>query len=198
MAAASAPAREMKAMSRIFDDIRQVGYVTPDLGKALDFMVTRAGIGPWFVLDKVPIRSCAYRGNPVELEISVALANSGTLQLELIQQTSPEPSIYTEWLETCPQGDVPQHFSSWSSRYDEVHASALALGYDAVQEGRSGFGRFVYFQNPANPAFTYEVTEMTPARRSVFGQIAEAARGWDGRDPVRIGWPQPVDLDLSP
>ena len=181
---------EGRTVSRFFDEIRQIGYVVPDLAAALDFMVGKVGIGPWFVLDAVPIRHCAYRGRPIELEISVALANSGTLQLELIEQKSSAPSIYTEWLTEHPGGELPQHFSSWSSRYDEVHATALSLGYEPVQEGRSGFGRFVYFQNRANPALVYEVTEMTPARRSVFGQIAEAAAGWDGSDPVRAGWPE--------
>ena len=29
-------------------------------------------------------------------------------------------------------------------------------------------------------------------RRSIFTQIAEAARNWDGSDPIRIGWPSPI------
>ena len=180
-------------MSRIFDNIRQVGYVTPDLQTSMRFLIEKAGIGPWFVAERVPIRNCTYRGKPIELEMSVALANSGSLQVELIEQLNDVPSIYTEWLSVYPNGDVPQHYSSWSERYDDVYAAALRLGFEAVQEGRSGYGPFVYFRHPQNPAFVYEVTAFTRPRRRMFEQIADAAAGWDGKDAVRAGWPNPDD-----
>ncbi len=60
-----------------------------------------------------------------------------------------------------------------------------------MQEGRSSYGPFVYFQHRDNPAFIYEVTEFTRPRRRMFEQIAAAAENWDGRNPVRQGWPDP-------
>ncbi|MCL7466731.1 VOC family protein [Phaeovulum sp. NW3] len=176
-------------MSRFFDDIRQIGYVTPDLQKAMTFFIEKAGIGPWFVAERVPVETCTYRGQPLKLEMSIALANSGDVQIELIQQTNSEPSMYSEWLRRNPEGDVPHHYSSWSDRYDEVFATAISLGYEAVQEGCSGFGPFAYFQHPDNPSFVYEVTDFTAPRRRMFEQIAAAAVKWDGSDPVRFGWP---------
>ncbi|MFT4149363.1 MAG: VOC family protein [Paracoccaceae bacterium] len=176
-------------MSRFFDDIRQVGYVTPDLHRSMAFFIEKAGIGPWFVAENVPVETCTFRGRPLKLQMSIALANSGGVQIELIQQTSDAPSIYTEFLARVPDGDLPHHYSSWSERYDEVHAKALSLGFLAVQEGRSGYGPFAYYQHPDNPAFIYEVTEFSPPRRRMFEQIAQAAVGWDGSDPVRYGWP---------
>lgn len=178
-------------MSRVFDNIRQVGYVTPDLDKAMRFMVDKAGIGPWFVVDGIEVSGVTYRGEPLELNMSIALANSGTLQIELIQQNTPQRSMYTEWLEQYPAGDLVHHYSSWSERYDEVYAEAKRLGYEAVQEGRSSYGPFVYFQHRDNPAFIYEVTEFTRPRRRMFEQIAAAAENWDGRNAVRQGWPDP-------
>jgi len=176
-------------MSRVFDDIRQVGYVTPDLERTVDFFLKKTGIGPWFIAERVPVETCTFRGKPLQLEMSIALANSGNLQLEFIQQTSEQPSIYTEWLDLHPDGDVPHHYSSWSDRYDEVYRTATGLGFEAVQEGRSGYGPFVYFQMPGRPGFTYEVTEFSAPRRRMFSGIAEAAVGWDGTDPIRYGWP---------
>ncbi|MCB1632880.1 MAG: VOC family protein, partial [Pseudomonadales bacterium] len=172
-------------MSRFFDNIRQVGYVTPDLLRSMAFFIEKAGIGPWFVAQNVPVETCTYRGAPLKLEMSIALANSGDMQIELIQQMNDAPSIYREWLDQHPNGDVPHHYSSWSPRYDEVCAKARALGYEAVQEGRSGYGPFVYFQHPENPSFIYEVTEFTPPRRRMFENIAAASVGWDGERPLR-------------
>jgi Glyoxalase/Bleomycin resistance protein/Dioxygenase superfamily len=176
-------------MSRVFGDIRQVGYVTANLDAAMAFFVEKLGIGPWFVLERASIPACTYLGAPLELEMSIALANSGSLQIELIQQRSPAPSLYTEWLQLHPRGDVVHHYSAWSDTYDEVHARALGLGWEAVQEGRSSYGPFAYFRNRLEPNLIYEVTAYTPPRRRTFEQIAEAAAGWDGGDPVRIGWP---------
>lgn len=175
-------------MSRFLDDIRQVGYVVPDLDAALDFYVNKAGIGPWFVAEKLQVTGTTYRGEPLELQMSIALANSGETQMELIQQLSPAPSIYTEFLAQRPQGDLPHHYSSWSNRYDEVLANADALGFERIQEGRSGMGPFVYLAHPDNPTFIYEVTDFTPPRRAIFDKVRAAAVDWDGSDPIRYGW----------
>ena len=59
-----------------------------------------------------------------------------------------------------------------------------------VHEGRSGYGPFGYLEHPADPATIFEVAEFNAARRSVFEQIADAARGWDGSDPIRESWPK--------
>ena len=39
-----------------------------------------------------------YRGEPCETTLSLALVNSGEMQVELIQQEDDTPSIFTEFL----------------------------------------------------------------------------------------------------
>jgi len=34
-----------------------------------------------------------------------------------------------------------------------------------------------------------EMAEMTPARERIFAGVRDAARNWDGTDPVRRAWP---------
>jgi hypothetical protein len=178
-------------MSRIFGDTRQVAYVVADIHAALKFFVETAGIGPWFLADKVTLSNCQSRGRTCDIELSIALANSGGLQFELVQQLNDTPSIYRDWLARHPRQMLVQHFSSWTDRYDEVHASATARGFEPVLEGRSIYGPYVYFAHPGAPDFVYEVTEFTRPRRFMFDAIAAAAQNWDGRDPVRRGWPVP-------
>ena len=178
-------------MSRLFDEVRQVAYVTDDMHRTLKFLSETAGIGPWFVAWDIPVPNCTYRGAPIDIRMDAALANSGGVQIEVIRQNSPGPSMYTEFTDRHGFGLTPQHFSSWTRRYDEIMRDALAKGYEKIQEGRSRYGPFVYFQHPDQPDFTYEVTELTPERDSIFRQVREAAIGWDGSDPVRTGWPTP-------
>ena len=34
------------------------------------------------------------------------------------------------------------------------------------------------------------MAEATPVRMRIFDQVREAALNWDGRDPIRMNWPQ--------
>ena len=35
-----------------------------------------------------------------------------------------------------------------------------------------------------------EMAEATPVRMRIFDQVREVALNWDGRDPIRMNWPQ--------
>ena len=58
------------------------------------------------------------------------------------------------------------------------------------QEGDTPRGPFVYFLNEGHPGTVIEMAEATPVRMRIFDQMREAALSWDGRDPIRINWPQ--------
>ena len=45
----------------------------------------------------LPVRAL-YRGEPCEMTMSLAMANSGEMQVELIHQLDDTPSIFTEFL----------------------------------------------------------------------------------------------------
>ena len=55
-----------------------------------------------------------YKGQPSPVDISLALANSGTLQIELIQQRNDAPSLYLDFLQAGHEG--LQHLGYGSSR----------------------------------------------------------------------------------
>jgi hypothetical protein len=33
------------------------------------------------------------------------------------------------------------------------------------------------------------MAEATPARMRIFDKVREAAKNWDGSDPIRLNWP---------
>ncbi|MCB1388681.1 MAG: VOC family protein [Rhodobacteraceae bacterium] len=177
-------------MSRIFGDIRQAGYVVRDIDARMRFLSGTAGIGPWFVARNVVLPLCVYRGREIRMEMHAALANSGSHQLELIQQVSPEPSIYTEWLDRYPDSAPLQHVSSWEEDFDGAVARARTAGWEMIQEGRSSYGPFAYLEHADDPTWVFEITRKGPERRSIFEQIAAAAVAWDGSGPIREGWPK--------
>ena len=175
-------------MSRLFGPMRQVGIVVRDIEKAMRHWVEVCGVGPWFYAEQLPLDEFRYKGRPYDIKVSIALANSGDVQLELIQQRNDVPSLYRDFLAAGYEG--MQHWSSWPVNYHEIRERALRSGWQIGQEGDTPRGPFIYFLNEGHPGTVIEMAEATPVRMRIFDQVRNAALNWDGRDPIRINWPQ--------
>jgi len=171
-------------MSRFFGEVRQAGYVVTDIEAAMDYWSSKLGIGPWFYNERVPIRNYTYRGERYEVHNSVALANSGPLQMELIQTRNDAPSMYRDFLRAGRTG--LQHVAYWTQDYDADLARLTEQGFTPVMSGEVGErGRFVYFDTEYHPGTVIELSEVAGPKGRMFDLIREASQGWDGRDPVR-------------
>lgn len=173
-------------MSMMFGGIRQVGYVVRDIEKAMGHWSARMGVGPWFYKEDVGTTEFRYYGKPSRLpKLSIALANSGDLQIELIQQRDDAPSLYLDTL--ARNGEVAQHLAWWTmDRFDDHVAGMLRQGYVEGHAGRMGNrGRFAYFVHPELPGGMFEISEGTGGKAEYFDKIRAAAAGWDGSDPIR-------------
>jgi catechol 2,3-dioxygenase-like lactoylglutathione lyase family enzyme len=172
-------------MSRFFGEIRQVAYLVPDIEAAMDHWSRVLGVGPWYYNPRVPIRNYHYRGQRHEPHNSVALANAGALQIELLQPRNDVPSMYRDFLRAGHQG--VQHVAYWTEQFDADLARAQAAGFTVCMGGEVGDnGRFVYFEDRSGlPGTTIELSEVAGPKGRLFKLIRDAAVGWDGRDPVR-------------
>ncbi|AWJ94197.1 glyoxalase (plasmid) [Azospirillum baldaniorum] len=171
-------------MSRFFGQIRQAGYVVDDIEAAMDYWSRTLGIGPWFYNERVPIRNYTYRGERYEVHNSVALANSGPLQMELIQTRNDAPSMYRDFLKAGRTG--LQHVAYWTENYDADLERLTGQGFKPVMSGEVGEkGRFVYFDTEYHPGTVIELSEVAGPKGKMFDLIRNASLDWDGRDPVR-------------
>ena len=171
-------------MSRVFGEIRQNGYVVRDIDAAMRHWSRLLGVGPWFYAPRAPIEDFKYMGEPAEIEVSIALANSGPLQIELIQQRNDAPSLYRDFLAAGHEG--LQHVAYWTEDYAADRERLIELGYRVGHEGRTGaYGPFVYFLTEAHPGTVVELSDVGGLKKKLFAAIAEAARDWDGREPIR-------------
>jgi hypothetical protein len=170
-------------MSRIFGPTRQNGYVVRDIEAAMRHWAG-LGVGPWFYFDTVPVTDFEYRGQPGHIELSIALANSGELQLELIQQRNDQPSIYREFLDA--RGEGLQHISGWTTDLAGDMARIAAAGFKVAQTGVIGVNRFVYYDTEgAHPSSVMELYDVSGTPGPFFKDIRKAAASWDGSDPIR-------------
>ena len=171
-------------MSRFLGEIRQLGYVVPDIEAAMDYWSRTLGVGPWFYNPRVPIVNYRYRGEAHAPHNSVALANSGFVQVELIQTRNDVPSMYRDFLQAGRTG--LQHVAYWTEDYDADLKRLQRQGFKAVMSGEVGErGRFVYFDTEYHPGTVIELSEVAGPKGRMFDLIRDASRGWDGRDPVR-------------
>jgi len=171
-------------MSRFFGEIRQLGYVVHDIEAAMDYWSRTLGVGPWYYNPKVPIVNYNYQGESHQPHNSVALANSGFVQVELIQTRNDVPSMYRDFLQAGRTG--LQHVAYWTDNYDADLARLTAQGFKAVMSGEVGErGRFVYFDTEYHPGTVIELSEVAGPKGKMFDLIRNAALGWDGSDPVR-------------
>ena len=171
-------------MSRIFGPMRQNGYVVRDIEAAMRHWSEVAGVGPFFFVRKVPIENFHFMGEPSDIELSIALANSGPLQIELIEQRNDAPSMYRDFL--AARGEGLQHVAYWTETFDADLARANDRGFQVAQSGNIGAdGRFVYFSKEAHPGTVIELSEISGEKGKLFQFIRDSAETWDGNDPVR-------------
>lgn len=110
----------------------QVGIVTKDIDKAIKQYEELFGIGPWLVseggLDWLEVR-----GQRCEQPRKVALAQAGTVQLELIQKLEGE-IIHDDFL--GERGEGVHHLGFFVSNIEERIEAAKKAGIEVIQQGR--------------------------------------------------------------
>lgn len=172
-------------MSRLFGAVRQNGYVVRDINAALKHWTSVLGVGPFFYVERVKVDWFRYRGEQSPIEMSLALANSGDLQIELIQQRNEAPSMYKDFLDAGHEG--LHHIAYWTTTYHVDYERALRLGYKVGHEGQANGPNtgFVYFDTEYHPGTVVELSDVSGPKEAVFEQIKQASIGWDGSDPIR-------------
>jgi catechol 2,3-dioxygenase-like lactoylglutathione lyase family enzyme len=172
-------------MSKKFGGIRQVGYVVKDIEKAMDHWSRVLGVGPWFHrLDATPSTFTYYGEASQPPRLSIAIANSGDLQIELIEQFDDAPSLYRDSLQSA--GECAQHIAYWTEdEFDSMRQRLLAEGYREGHAGQmGGRGRFSYLLHPGLPSAVIEISELRGGKGEYFKKVAAAAAGWNGQDAI--------------
>ena len=143
-------------MSRLFGPLRQMGFVVRDIDRAMRHWVEVCGIGPWFLAEKLPLDAFWYKEQRYDdIHLTIALANSGDVQLELIQQRDEKPSMYRDFLAAGREG--LQHWSSWPENYHRCRA------HHAAARGRA---RPASRDRQSRPTLTHWLAERTTSERA--------------------------------
>lgn len=167
-----------------YGSVAQVAYVVEDIEASMKIYIDRMGIGPWFLASRFNPAKAVYRGTPNVPLFSLAVAYSGTTQIELIQQHDNTPSVFNE-----KPKDRRYGFHHWGvavENFDAEVARYLKQGYDIAFSDTTPMGmRVVYMDTTGELPGMVELIEGNAALESAFGPAYTASLGWDGRDPIR-------------
>jgi len=174
-------------MSIYFGDVRQVGIIVRDVKRAMNAWA-HLGVGPFITMDVV-FDDFRYYGRPSAApHVTIALAYSGSMQIELIQQHNDVPSGYRDFLANGREG--VQHLGAFfadHASYNAKRAELLDRGFMLVHEGgsRARDMRFAYFASREREGLEFEITEaLLPPFDQFWPRLQQAARDWDGKELI--------------
>jgi hypothetical protein len=168
----------------------QMGYVVEDIHKSMLEWSEKLKIGPWFLREHGVFPTQFYRGEPTDVELSIAMGFGGHMMFELIQQHNDVPSVYNDVVRQRGYGF--HHYGIATDQYDEAVKVYRDQGYMLVFEAAPVPGVSVaYFDTRANLPGMIEVIQMTSTMEGVFTSMQQASVGWDRSNPVRPRPPVP-------
>jgi Glyoxalase/Bleomycin resistance protein/Dioxygenase superfamily len=165
------------------DGIMQFSYFVRDIRESIRQFVSVYKAGPWFLAASISPPDCYYRGKRTRLNVSVALAFSGSIMIELIQQHDNEPSVYLEALDRVGYGF--HHFAVVTNDYDLQVERYRAAGYEFAFNTIIQGGRVCYLDTTNDLPGMTELIEWTVAAEARQTRIQRASQEWDGSDPIR-------------
>ncbi len=162
----------------------QLGFVVDDLPGVAAHWAEVFGVGPFHVLPPIEV-PCTYRGSPSGINMQVAVAQAGPVQIELIKQHCDRPSVYRDVLDA--DGPGFHQVCTSTHDYDRKKAHYERLGYELACELTGPDGqRVAYFDTVDDFGFFTEVIDETPGFLAGVARIAATCAQWDGTDPVRV------------
>ncbi|MFC1847699.1 VOC family protein [Chloroflexota bacterium] len=104
----------------------QIGIVVKDVEKTTEFFSSVFGWGPWGILE-LDMKDCLYRGESCDARLKIAFAQSGSVEIELIQVLEGE-TIHTEFLREKGEGLHHLRF-----KVDDLDAKLADLAKEGIE-----------------------------------------------------------------
>ena len=171
-------------MTQPLGTVRQLAYVVTDIEASLNYWTKILKAGPFFLLEHCPLENQQYYGAEGDADVTIALGNSGSLQIELIYQHNHAPSVYRDFLQAGRIG--VHHTGLMPEDYPATIADYRALGHKEAFTCTVGVAPLVYFDTLDALGHYVELWDNHAVFKDMFLMIEDAARDWDGSDPVRV------------
>ena len=161
--------------------IVQMAWVVDDLEAAATRISKAMRCGPFLMNRHIQLTDPRHRGRPQRTDFSLALAQAGAVQIELVEQHDDTPSVYRDAFPDGPPGGMAfHHVAVIVADVGQETARYNALGFDTGSSGRFGDVDFTYVDTRAAGGFMVEVLPDSETINRFFGAVRKAAEEWDG------------------
>ena len=165
----------------------QLAFVVRDLDATLKYWTEVLKVGPFCVIETSRgDRRIVHRGQDTAMDMELAFAYMGDIQIEIVHQTNDAPSPYKEFLDAGGEG--MHHIAFWPEDFHGACAHLEGLGFKTVTEFfmSDGERNVAYYETPGAVGTMVEIVPMTPARTAYFSRMQRLCQTWDGvTRPIR-------------
>jgi hypothetical protein len=163
----------------------QIAYAVPDVEAAAHTWVRDFGAGPFFIRPHIALIDVIYRGRPGAFDHTSAYGQWGPLMVELVtdhgRHDSPIRDVY------APEETGLHHLAFIVDDLHETVKSLVAGGYEIALSARTAGGTdFHFLDTTATHGHMLELYERSVRLHDFYAMVADAARHWDGDEPVRM------------
>ena len=165
-------------------EIAQVAYFVDDIRLAARNMSLTFGAGPFYIVEEIKLEWGEHRGQPCKFVHSSAYGQWGNIMMELVQQDSEGPSPFRD---LYPPGQTGlHHVATMVTSLPEAYTSFAAAGIPLATRAQTLTGvEFAFLDAVGSMGHFIEVYERSETLVGFYDFIREAAKDWDGADPVR-------------
>ena len=163
-------------------DIAQMAYVPTDFEGAIDYWTKTMGVGPFFLFENIALDDMKYRGEPTDARFTVAIAYWGNVQIELVKPENDAPAHYNGEFGIK---DRLHHVLILTEDFDSAQKALDDVGAETIVSGLFGGSRVVYADPGSGEGGLVEVLEVNQDTKGLFAVMQDAAKNWDGSDPIR-------------
>jgi catechol 2,3-dioxygenase-like lactoylglutathione lyase family enzyme len=122
----------MKGNDRLkMPKLGQVGIVVKDIDETIRYYKEAFGIGPWAVFTGEPVE-CVEKGKRITFKGKMAMAQTGRVELELIQILEGR-SFHSDFLEE--RGEGIHHIGFFVNDFEERMAAVRDAGIEVLHQG---------------------------------------------------------------
>jgi Glyoxalase/Bleomycin resistance protein/Dioxygenase superfamily len=161
----------------------QIAYLVPDVAQAATQWAANFGAGPFFVRPHIEVHDVVYRGRPGVFDHSSAYGQWGQVMLELVQDHGAADSVGRDMY--APDESGVHHHAHFVDDLDATVAIFVAQGFEVAMSARSSATEFRFIDTVDELGHFIELYEPSPRLVGFYEMVADAARDWDGHDPVR-------------
>lgn len=164
--------------------VSHVSYVVADIERAVQHWHLALGAGPFYIIERMVFDEMWHFGRPCVWDHSAAFGQWGPMVIELQQIFASGPASLTERLIPGPPPAI-NHVAYFSSVPEQDSAELAAAGHELFLHAKLGPVEIRMHDTRAILGQATEIHRHVPFLDDFFGQIARAAEGWDGKNPLR-------------